>query len=116
MRARYGGPQPSLRQEASYGGNSTQFSRDIDETIANLASSAPEPPEVDVPNNIPSAPVPGKPEKLARFSRSTVQGQEYFTDKQVLGYLVREGKANQNRVNCWMDFIKERGVSISIHI
>ena len=115
MRARYGGSQPSLRQEASYGGNSTQFARDIDKTIANLASSAPEPLEpepleVDVPNNIPSAPVPGKPEKLARFSRSTVEGQEYFTDKQVLACLVREGKANQNRVNCWMNFIDRKSV------
>jgi hypothetical protein len=77
-------------------------------TIANIASSLPEPPKPDeFPDTIPAAPAPGLPKKLARFSRCTGRSQQFFTDKQVMGCLVREGKANQKRVDNWKTFIKD---------
>jgi hypothetical protein len=84
----------------------------MEQTIDEIASSARELPEIDFPEDIPPAPVPGKPEKLARFSRTTVEGNKYFTDKQVLGHLVREGKASQHRVDDWKKFIEEQGITI----
>jgi hypothetical protein len=87
------------------------YSEMVEKDIAGIAASVPEPSELDaLPDKIPATPVPGLPEKLAKFSRPTAKGQQFFTDSQVLACLVREGKANQRRVDHWKEFIKECGV------
>ena len=87
------------------------YSETVEGAITAIAASVPEPSELDtLPDKIPAAPAPGLPEKLARFSRSTARGQQFFTDKQVLACLVREGKANQRRVDHWKEFIQEHGM------
>jgi hypothetical protein len=108
IRDRYGGSQPSLQR----GNNppSTNYSNTIERTVANIVASVPEFSDLDeIPDVIPAAPIPGRPGKLARFSRSTEHGQKFFTDKQVLGCLVREGKSNQRRVDLWKTFVAGKG-------
>jgi hypothetical protein len=83
----------------------------VEKDIAGIAASVPEPSELDaLLDKIPATPVPGLPKKLARFGRPTVKGQQFLTDSQVLACLVQEGKANQQHVNHWKEFIKECGV------
>jgi hypothetical protein len=62
--------------------------------------------------DIPPAPLLGMPEKLSHFSRTTTEGNEYFTNKEVLGLFIREGKANQHHVENWKCFIEKQGMTI----
>jgi hypothetical protein len=84
----------------------------MEQTINEIASSARELPNVDLPEDIPLAPLLGNPEKLSCFSRTTTEGNEYFTNEEVLNILVCEGKANQNHIASWKCFIEEQGMTI----
>ena len=106
------------QQNATYEWRSSQFVWTIKQTIAEIVSSTPtaEALEVDLPENIPPTPAPGIPEKLAQFSRSMADNHKYSNDKQVLRLLVHEGKVNQYCVDHWKNFIRKKGMKISIHI
>jgi hypothetical protein len=88
------------------------YSETVEGAITEIASCTPVPLEADELEDldkIPATLIPGLPKKLSRFSRATARGQQFFTDKQVLGCLVREGKANQKRVDDWKAYIAKQG-------
>jgi len=61
----------------------------------------------ELPDKIPPAPAPGRPEKLSRFSRL---GNRFMTDYQVLSCLHQEAKANQKCIDDWLMFVQKQGL------